>query len=257
MRKHRELLLIKAWRVADAPLEIMMMKIKFVFFFVLVATCVPGFCQDQHSKIAEQISARIGKPVEGVRLIKDPEMWEATVDGRVVYVDPTLSYAFTGALLDLRSKEDRTQLRLREMARIDFENLPLEAAVVQKKGKGRNKVIVFEDPNCKYCKELEKKLDDLEDVTIYTFMLGILTPDSLVLAKNIWCSDDRSHAWTLWMREQKRPAEASCESPNEKVLLLGAKLRIQSTPTMLFSDGSRLVGMQPMPMITKHIAHSR
>ena len=37
-------------------------------------------------------------------------------------------------------------------------------------------------------------------------------------------------------------APAACESPNDKVLALGQKLRITGTPAIFFSDGTRIPG---------------
>jgi thiol:disulfide interchange protein DsbC len=39
------------------------------------------------------------------------------------------------------------------------------------------------------------------------------------------------------------PAAApNCETPNEKVLALGQKLRVQGTPAIFFADGTRIPG---------------
>jgi thiol:disulfide interchange protein DsbC len=92
-------------------------------------------------------------------------------------------------------------------------------------------IAVFEDPNCGYCKRLRQTtLKDLNNVTIYTFMYNILSEDSFVKSKNIWCSADRGKAWDDWMIGGKAApaAPASCETPNDKVLALGQKLKIRA-----------------------------
>jgi thiol:disulfide interchange protein DsbC len=66
-----------------------------------------------------------------------------------------------------------------------------------------------------------------------------------VKAKNIWCSSDRTKAWDDWMINNKTPATAaeSCSTtPNEKVLELGKKFKVTGTPTVFFTDGSRVPG---------------
>ncbi|MFD2270670.1 hypothetical protein ACFS07_04850 [Undibacterium arcticum] len=52
----------------------------------------------------------------------------------------------------------------------------------------------------------------------------------------MWCSADRSKAWSDWILNGK-PAPtvaANCPTPNDKVLALGKKLRIAGTPTVYF-----------------------
>jgi thiol:disulfide interchange protein DsbC len=100
---------------------------------------------------------------------------------------------------------------------------------------------VFEDPNCPYCRKLHETLRQVDNVTVYTFLLPILSDDSAAKAKNIWCAPDRSLAWQQWMQDAKAApgAPSACPTPNEQVLALGRKLHVQGTPTIYFADGSR------------------
>src|SRR5260364_434696 len=54
------------------------------------------------------------------------------------------------------------------------------------------KAILYSDPNCKHCRELEHTLSKADNLTIYTFPFPILKPDSLDKAKAIWCAPNRS-----------------------------------------------------------------
>jgi thiol:disulfide interchange protein DsbC len=65
-----------------------------------------------------------------------------------------------------------------------------------------------------------------------------------VKSKNIWCSSDRNKAWDDWMISGKAApaAPASCATPNDQVLALGQKLRVNGTPAIFFADGSRIPG---------------
>ncbi len=38
------------------------------------------------------------------------------------------------------------------------------------------------------------------------------------------------------------PAAADCKSPNDEVLALGRKLRVNATPAIFFADGTRIPG---------------
>ena len=84
----------------------------------------------------------------------------------------------------------------------------------------------------------------MNNITVYTFMYNILSPDSIEKSRNIWCSADKNKAWDDWMLNGKVPATASanCVAPHEKVLELGRRMQVTGTPTIIFTDGSRVPG---------------
>ena len=128
---------------------------------------------------------------------------------------------------------------------VKFKDMPIELALKQVSGNGKRVIAIFEDPNCGYCKRIRKELAKIDNVTIYTFMYDILSEDSAVKSKNVWCSADPAAAWTDWMTKGKVPAAApaTCTNePHQKILELGAKLKINGTPALFFEDGSRIPG---------------
>ena len=112
------------------------------------------------------------------------------------------------------------------------------------KGDGKRVIAVFEDPNCGYCKRFRQTLQSVDNVTVYTFLYNILSDESAVKSKNVWCALDRAKAWDEWMLNGKvtPDAPAACIAPNDKVFALGQKLHITGTPTIFFADGSRIPG---------------
>jgi thiol:disulfide interchange protein DsbC len=90
--------------------------------------------------------------------------------------------------------------------------LPLEQAIKLVRGNGELTLAVFEDPNCPYCKKLDKKLAQLDNVTLYIFLYPILSEDSLSKSRRIWCADAPVQVWRDWMVNQKIPAGTeSCD----------------------------------------------
>ena len=162
----------------------------------------------------------------------------------IFYTDAQAKYLFVGRILDANTTEDYTKARVDELSKIKFSDLPLESALKTVKGNGKRVIAVFEDPNCGYCKRFRQNLQDVDNVTVYTFLYNILSPDSAVKSKNIWCSADRNKAWDEWMLNNKSAAVApeACSTPNDKIKALGIKLRVTGTPTIFFTDGSRIPG---------------
>lgn len=66
-----------------------------------------------------------------------------------------------------------------------FGGLPLDLAIKQVRGNGMRKLVVFDDPNCTYCKRLAAETADITDVTIYTFLYPILSTESEKIAADI------------------------------------------------------------------------
>ena len=164
----------------------------------------------------------------------------------IMYVDAEGRYAFLeGHLLDLTTKQDLTQQRLEAAARIDFRTLPLDLALRTVRGSGRRQLAVFEDPTCPYCRALHKLLDQLDDVTIYTFPYPVLSADSDAKARAALCSRDRDHAWQELVVTGKAPDSRPCTTQVDKVIALGNRLNVRGTPTVFFQDGRRAQGAVP------------
>jgi thiol:disulfide interchange protein DsbC len=183
-------------------------------------------------------------------------LYEVLVRGELYYVDKDVNFVIAGRMFDARTKEDLTQKRLDTALKVDFKSLPLDRAVKTVRGDGSRVMVTFEDPNCPYCKKLWANMQELKNVTIYTFLYPILSPDSLEKSKGIWCAKDRAVSWDEYMVQGKAPpaAAADCKNPLEQNVALGRDLGINGTPTIIFPDGSRAAGALPVAMIEQRMA---
>jgi thiol:disulfide interchange protein DsbC len=173
-------------------------------------------------------------------------LYEVYAGDSIVYADSTADHLFVGSLLDTRTQRDLTAERLEERQIIDFDALPFNAAVKTVRGSGAGRLAVFTDPDCPYCRDLEKQLASLQDVTIFTFLLPVVAshPDAPAKARAIWCAPDASRAWSRWMLEGELPAASACESaPLEPVRNLSERLYVTGTPTVFFTNGRRIAGV--------------
>jgi len=195
--------------------------------------------------VGERFSQRFaGMPVVAVR--RTPYgLFEVQIGMNLVYTDEQVSFVLDGTLVDAATRRDVTRERLEKISAVPFEELPLDLAIKQVRGKGERRLAIFEDPNCGYCKQLRRTLQDVDNVTIYTFLYPILAPDSADKARDVWCSADPARAWDDWMLRGKVPAGADCANPIQEVLALGRKLMVQGTPALFFTDGSRVSGAVP------------
>jgi len=220
------------------------MKLAVLLAAGLLASCVEA--QDTDAHIRKALEPRLGgAKIESVKETPYSGLYEVRVAGDILYTDKKGEYLVIGNVYDVKSSRNLTRERTDEINRVKFSDLPLDKALKHVKGNGKRVIAVFEDPNCGYCKRLRQTtLKEIDNVTIYTFLYNILSDDSFVKSKNIWCAPNRNQAWDDWMLNGKLPptAPAACETPNEEIAELGKKLRITGTPAIFFTDGSRIPG---------------
>ena len=213
--------------------------------------------QASEADVKKAVEGLLGKnaKIDSVRKAGMLGLYEVVVGGEIAYVDEKANYIIFGNIIDAKAKKDLTEERKRKLSQIKFSDLPLDMAIKQVKGNGKRIVATFEDPNCGYCKKLAKELVGMTDVTIYTFLYPILSPESLEKSKAIWCAADKVKAWNDWMVNNTAPAAAKCDaSAVDKTVALGQKLNIRGTPTIFFTDGNRTPGYMPVAQLEKAIA---
>ncbi len=215
-----------------------------------------------HSALADEagvkkaIEAKLGGKVNSVKKTPYLGLYEIYGDGQIFYTDEKITAILTGSLIDGKTMKNVTAERMQKLAAINFSELPLDLAIKQVRGDGKRVLATFEDPNCGYCKRLAKELVKLDNVTIYTFLMPILSPDSLEKSNRIWCASDRAKAWNDWMVDGKAPSgKSDCDTTAvKKALELGQKLAITGTPTLFFTDGTRVPGAVPIEQIEKKLS---
>ncbi len=211
-------------------------------------------------KIKSALQARLpDATIKSVDKSPVPGLYEVNLGQQIVYSDASGNYLLMGDLVDTRTRTNLTEARLSETNKIDFAKLPFEDAVKVVKGNGARKIAVFSDPNCPYCKQLETTLKSVDNVTIYTFLYPILSPDSTSKSKSIWCSKDRSMAWEGWMLDHTVPtAAATCDTTVlDKNVKLGQSIKVDGTPTVFLADGRRLPGAVGADRLEKEMSAVR
>ena len=197
------------------------------------------------SSVRQAFQAKFPKmTVESVTKAPFPNMYEVVLDGQVFYTDEKTTYVFSGNLLDIRGQQPRnltqestTKLSAAALAK------STDHAVKRVRGNGKRVIYTFEDPNCGYCKELQKELAKINDVTIYTFLWPILSQDSVDKSKAIWCAKDRAKAWDELMLKGVPPSgKRDCDTPFEKNAQLAQRFGIRGTLGVYLANGNQIGG---------------
>lgn len=221
---------------------------------------MPGHAQtgpEQHLK-AELKKRLPDATIDTVRKVPYGNLYEVVASGEIFYTDEKGSFILLGPIIDLKTRENITDARLRQVNAVKFDALNFNNAIRIVRGNGSRKLAIFEDPNCGYCKRLERDLLAINDVTIYVFLYPILSLDSVEKSRAVWCAPDRAKAWLdLMTRDTAAPAAGNCSTPLDEILAYGRDKKIQGTPTIIFENGERVPGAMPTAEIEKRLAAPR
>ena len=219
-----------------------------ILLLLLLSVSLAHAAESDHAAtIKDTLQKNYGQligPVDQVNKSPIPGLYEVVTGDHIYYTDESVQYLIDGSLFDLKARSNLTEARSRTLFAVDFDKLPLELAVKKVKGKGTRKMAYFTDPNCGYCKKLEQELKSIDDVTLYIFLYPIFQ-GSEEKTQAVWCSKDRVKAWSDLMLDGIQPAAGKCDTPTVQVKQLGAKLKVNGTPALIFTDGVLVPGFLP------------
>jgi len=196
-----------------------------------------------------------GHKIESLKKTPYFGLYEVVVGDEVFYTDDKADYFFFGHVVDAKTRTSMTNERIQEIKaarRVPLDSLPLEFAIKTVKGNGKRQLAIFTDPNCPYCKQLEKELVNVTNITIYTLLYPVLN-GSMEVSKKIWCSDNQIKAWDDFMLRGVAPSGKDCETPLEALVKSGRENKVSGTPTLIFADGSIVGGMIPAAVIEEKL----
>jgi thiol:disulfide interchange protein DsbC len=237
-----------------------MLNPRFLLLPLLAVLALPALADE--AAIRKNLAQRLTEfpKIDEVTKTAVPGLWELRIGNEVLYTDADGSHIIQGELIDTKTKSNLTQQRLAKLTAIKFDELPLKDALVIKQGNGSRKLAVFADPNCGYCKRLERDLLALKDVTIYNFVYPVLGPDSNEKSRAIWCSKDAMKTWRDWMIDGVAPPRAMGQCDDAAIqrnIEYGKKYRINGTPAIVFENGERVPGALPAAELAKRIDEAK
>ena len=225
---------------------------------VAALALLPAAAQDS-PKLREALKKSIPDlKVDSVRKTPYNNLYEVVIGSEIYYTDEGANFLVMGSIVDMKTKVNVTEARVREVTKVSFDQLPLDSAFKIVRGNGARKVAMFADPNCGYCKRFERDLLGVDNITVYVFLYPILAADSVEKSKAVWCSADRGKTWLDYMvRDVPLPTKTECTTPVEKNLAFGRDKKITGTPTMIFEDGERIPGAMQVADFEKRLAAAK
>jgi len=242
------------------PGNITMKKITRPLFAALAALTL-GYALNAtagEAEIRKNLAARIPQfaKIDEINKSPMPGIYEVRINGfEIYYTDEQGNYLLQGNLIDVKERKNLTEERVEKLSEVAFNKLPVKDAFKIVRGNGKRQLAVFADPNCGYCKQFERDMTKVDNVTIHLFLYPVLGPDSVVKARNIWCAKDKAKVWNDWMQRGVTPDAGECDTTAlTRNREFGQKYNITGTPTLIFSDGSRAPGALPAAQVEKQLA---
>ena len=144
--------------------------------------------------------------------------------------------------------ENLTGVRYTDLNRVDVSMIPLDDAIVYGNPRAKHKVIVFDDPDCPWCKKLHGEIKQVvaRDPEV-AFFVRVYSrnnnPQSVQKALSIVCGKkDAAKLLDDAFAGKKLPPATCKTNAVEETAKIAGKLGIRGTPAMVLSDGRLISG---------------
>lgn len=208
----------------------------------------PALAADTDQLKKQLESAMPGAEITGLREVKDSGLYEAQINGQIVYFTGDGKYLLQGEMVSIETRENLTEQRRVEVRTETLANVDPQQQIIFAPDDPQYTLTVFTDIDCGYCREMHQQIDDYNDLGIaihyMAFPRGGLGSESFDKAEAVWCADDRHQAMTDAKNDQRVKA-GQCESPVAEQYQMGQNIGVRGTPAMFTEDGQSLPGYVP------------
>lgn len=207
---------------------------------------------------AELASKIPGAKAEELRPSPIPGLYEMMRGTDVAYVSTDGKYVIAGDLYDLRSNDNLSESRRRDVRNRMLKQIPESEMLVFAPREAKHTITVFTDVDCGYCRQLHSQIGEYNRlgmrVRYLFFPRSGPQSDSWDKAVEVWCSPRRNDALTRAKRGEELTVKPCGRSPVERHFELGQAFAIRGTPAIVLESGEILPGYVPPAMLAKHLA---
>lgn len=188
-------------------------------------------------------------------------IYEVMLEGQVYYLSQDGRYLMQGQLIDLMTRANLTESRLKVVRAAALSKVDEEDMIVFSPREARYTVSVFTDIDCGYCRRLHQQVEGYNDLGIKIRYLAFpragIGSSSYDKAVAVWCAEDRRQAMTRAKADKPVENTSKCENPVARQFNLGQSLGINATPSLILEDGTLLPGLIPPQALANYLeSHS-
>ena len=220
-------------------------------------------CHDMKQEEAAEILKGFVDKVISVEEGPVKGMWEVEVEAKgnrfPIFLHYSKKYILAGNIIDIKTRKPVGKAaRPAEIPNVDVKKIPLEDAVIIGNPFAKNMVIVFDDPDCPYCRKFHPVMKEIvskrKDIAFYIKLFPIvqLHPKAYDKAKAIVCEKSLKLLDDAFTGKEVPPP--TCETDQiDKNIKLAASLGIRGTPTLIFKNGQVVPGFLPTDRLIKFV----
>ena len=215
--------------------------------------CSSGACTDCHSLTRDEAAKILGGNVDNVlSVVTSPVggLWEVAVEKAgqrwPLYIDFSKEYVISGQIIQMSTKKNLTENRMMSMNRVDVSQIPLADSIVVGKKDAKQRIVVFDDPNCPHCSKLHETAKGIvaknPDVAFFVrpFPRNGDRP-TYETALSIVCAGTAQALEDAFAGKPLPKGECGSKAVDETIRA-AKRFNIRSTPTMVFPDGRVVPG---------------
>lgn len=183
-----------------------------------------------------------------------PDTYALVSGSNIIYGNTKSNYLTVGHMFNVTNMQDITEvIQKQNIPKIDLTNIDIsDAVVVKAPTKVNKKLIIFIDPDCPYCRQLEAQIyqqgiDKKADI-YYMLMPLPMHPNAKEHTKNIMCSNDPLGTLKEYMvNNNDTPKVTLADGCNidpvlERIGSTARGLSINGTPAIVTGDGTMIMG---------------
>ncbi|HZX47715.1 MAG TPA: DsbC family protein [Nitrospirota bacterium] len=204
-------------------------------------------CVSCHTLTKEEASKLLKMEVDNVSQASAKGLWEVTGKQKGKTVKVHMDYGKKYAIVIQAFIPIENIGKPPEMKKVDVKSIPLTDSLIVGDPDAKNKLIVFSDPDCPYCRKLHTEMKDIvkkrKDISFYVklFPLVKLHPQSYEKSKAVQCKNSLKLLDDAF--EGKDVPKVECETKVlDENIKLAEKLGISGTPAIILPDGRVVPG---------------
>ncbi|PIV32743.1 MAG: disulfide bond formation protein DsbC [Lysobacterales bacterium CG02_land_8_20_14_3_00_62_12] len=208
-------------------------------------------------KVRDAIKSMV--PTANIETIADsalPGFFEVVISGNVLYASADGKYLVQGRVYDVALKRDLTEGKEAGLRKGSVDKIGADKRIVFAARNPKHRITVFTDIDCGYCRKLHQEIAQYNDLGIsveYLFFprAGLGSP-SFDKAVTVWCSADRNQALT----DAKAGVvikPITCNNPVTETFMLGQRVGVTGTPSIVAADGTLIGGYMPPPTLLQRL----
>ncbi|HDY84143.1 hypothetical protein LCGC14_0571800 [marine sediment metagenome] len=196
--------------------------------------------------------------VESIQPLDNTGMYEAVINGEIIYFSKDARYVFQGDVIELEKRQNVTELKRLELRKQILASVDEADMIIYEPKKTEHTLTVFTDIDCGYCRKLHQQMAEYNALGIRIRYMAFprtgIDSASYDEAVNVWCAKDRKQALTD-AKSGKTVKSESCNAPVKAQYELGRRLGVTGTPALFLESGELLPGYVPPKRLKEILDH--